>query len=488
MPLSREEFAKLPPEQQDALINGAPAVSTPKPPPMSKDEFAKLPPEQQNALAGIKPRPVRQAPPSAEQSFGNAFQAVGELGEKVDRYTGAPIRKAIGELQSGKSILESLSALRDQFGKPSNTAPTGKQIAQKAGVTDKGLSDLLPGAFNETGEGWKLQKGGWADISGSGAAGLGIDLAADPVNLLPLAGLAKKAIKSTAIGAKALETAAAPARKAAELFTKSHLNPTQAAKETIGIKAIGEAADEASRAGAIKFGASQKSTAKRLSDLVDETGAVKADAINASKGKIDPAVVAERFDKDIIEPLRAAPVENENLIRQLENKKQKFIDQYVAEGSRISPAQLEAERLAINSKSGGAVGDAKAAQSALYSDEIAKAATEPGFKEAADASKNLENALVMQGKPTATGGLSPMDVLNPKGAATKIAKSWVKGRTSSAASVTAKAVADLIENDTPLFRRLVESGVVTTDVLSSPQVREALSNQSPMQRRMKKGK
>ena len=107
-------------------------------------------------------------------------------GEFVDKYTGAPTRAAIEAGMEGESPLE---AFGEQFGEDPGMAPTGKQIAQKLGVTEKNLSDLAPGLFTEDPEmakEWlKFKKGGAADISGTGAAGLVIDILADPTNIIP---------------------------------------------------------------------------------------------------------------------------------------------------------------------------------------------------------------------------------------------------------------------------------------------------------------
>lgn len=122
------------------------------------------------------------------------------VGRAVDSYTGAPVRKAIGAYQDDKNPAY---AFMDQFGANPDLAPSGKEIAQKAGFSESSLSDVLPDLFNETGEGWKFQKGGWADPTASGAAGLGVDLVADWTNILPPSALAKALLKGGTAGAKA---------------------------------------------------------------------------------------------------------------------------------------------------------------------------------------------------------------------------------------------------------------------------------------------
>lgn len=123
-----------------------------------------------------------------------ALEGVATAGRFVDKFTGAPTRAAISAAQEGENPV---SAFGKQFGEDPSSAPTGKDIARRAGVPDTSLSDVLPGAFTDDpveAEKWyKFKKGGSADISASGAAGLGLDIVADPINLVPGAALAKGA-------------------------------------------------------------------------------------------------------------------------------------------------------------------------------------------------------------------------------------------------------------------------------------------------------
>lgn len=117
---------------------------------------------------------------------GAALQKVGEFGQFIDKYTGAPTRAAVHELQKDwKNVGGAAKKFGSQFGEDPNLAPTGKDIARYAGVTDESVSDVLPWAYSETGEGLPLKKGGWADPTASGVVGLGVDIAADPTNLIP---------------------------------------------------------------------------------------------------------------------------------------------------------------------------------------------------------------------------------------------------------------------------------------------------------------
>src|SRR5690606_27417119 len=81
--------------------------------------------------------------------------------------------------------------------------PTGKEIAEKAGVSSKETLFSLP----------------WiGDVSPAGAAGLAIDISADPTNLIPGAALARGVGQAAKGGARL-------AGKAAEATTKAVVSP-----------------------------------------------------------------------------------------------------------------------------------------------------------------------------------------------------------------------------------------------------------------------
>jgi hypothetical protein len=159
-------------------------------------------------------QPMSQ-PAQKEEGIGTKIlHGVEAVGRAIDSYTGAPTRKAIGALQDGDNPI---SAFKDQFGENPDLAPTGKQIAQKAGVPDTPLSQVAPNHFSDyrdpelerlekiaAGKSlWsdeakavrdyferlpkeaqielqKPRRGGANDITASGAAGLGVDVLADP--------------------------------------------------------------------------------------------------------------------------------------------------------------------------------------------------------------------------------------------------------------------------------------------------------------------
>lgn len=125
---------------------------------------------------------------------------VAPIAETVDRFTGAPVRAAIGAAQKGENPAQ---ALMNQIGADPKKAPTGREIAKQFGLSDTAASEIAPFLYDEDGTGWKLRKGGMLDTSAQGAAGLAIDAVADPTNVIG-AGVALKGAKAVGkLGVKA---------------------------------------------------------------------------------------------------------------------------------------------------------------------------------------------------------------------------------------------------------------------------------------------
>lgn len=202
--ISDEEMAVLQKHgQAKPLVNAAPDY-------LSDEEMAALQPSAWDATES-----------ALTSGVGAAAKVVAPIGSAVDRFTGAPIRAGIGAAQNG-NFGQVIPAIVGQFGQNPELAPTGKEIAQKAGVPNTSLSDVFPGLYSDTGKGLALQRGGMFDPTASGVAGLGIDIAADPTNLIPGVVAAKGAAKLGAEGGKiALGGGFKAASKASEALTGS---------------------------------------------------------------------------------------------------------------------------------------------------------------------------------------------------------------------------------------------------------------------------
>jgi hypothetical protein len=153
----------------------------------------------------------------------DTLSGVAAVGNFVDSYAGAPTRAAIGNLQDSAirgqklgpdtlgdqptqnagvglgDLYESGKAFVNQFGENPDLAPTGKDIATKAGLSTKENIVITP----------------YMDpVSPAGIAGFLLDLGADPTNAIPGATVAKMAGKAAVkTGGIALKSSA----KAAEL-------------------------------------------------------------------------------------------------------------------------------------------------------------------------------------------------------------------------------------------------------------------------------
>jgi len=206
------------------------------------------------------------------------------VGNTIDSYTGAPMRAAISSaqrIQEPGSQNPIMAAVR-QFGENPLLAPTGRDIVRKAGVPDTALSEVAPSVFTtdpEKAKDWfKFEKGGAADITASGAAGLGMDLAADPLNFVPVTRVAKLVSDGVGAGARGITKAASKVGSVAARGGEAALQT--AAKipgaRPVGVVAnvIGETATET--ASAIK----NMFTPRQAGDYVKLTQIAKTHGIN----------------------------------------------------------------------------------------------------------------------------------------------------------------------------------------------------------------
>lgn len=170
--------------------------------------------------------------------------AVGTAGEFIDRYTGAPIRAGIGkamDYDSSKALQspatsslgsEFIKGYSQQFGEPSEKAPSGKDILARAGV---------PTTEYSTGLILDPYKAKTLKVSPAGVGGAVLETVADPVAAFSLAGKtpARAAKAAYDIGGKAATEATALGGRVAfgipqeqsRLFMQSPWEATKAAKE-----------------------------------------------------------------------------------------------------------------------------------------------------------------------------------------------------------------------------------------------------------------
>lgn len=173
-----------------------------------------------------------------------------ELGllEKLDSYTGAPTRAAIGAAQDGKNPL---SAFTGAWGEDPAKAPTGRQIMTKAGVSDEQTKGLTaqqqmefdkknqPGLYAQNIKNPNYYQDKGPGLSDAQVLGAGVDAVADWTNAaLPAAGLVGKALsKGAPIAKEAL--AAAKSATTARMAQKAEAGAEAAAKVAAEVKGGG---------------------------------------------------------------------------------------------------------------------------------------------------------------------------------------------------------------------------------------------------------
>lgn len=165
---------------------------------------------QSAPAAEVAPWMKYQAAP-AEESYGQkALGLLGKAANKIDSYTGAPMRAGIGAAQDadqpGDIPAVAFEAAKKQFGADPALAPTGKDIVKKAGVSDQDIELTTFG-------------GGKVKMNPAGIAGFGMDVAANPLNFVgPAASLAGKAARTGGVALPAAADLASGAAKGLESF------------------------------------------------------------------------------------------------------------------------------------------------------------------------------------------------------------------------------------------------------------------------------
>ena len=176
-----------------------------------------------------------------ETSIGQSvLQGVADVGQFIDTYTGAPARAAIQEFkdvltmpkglatapgvpqgfpQLTKAAVRGVAKFGSQFGEDPALAPTGKAIAADLGASTEETIGL---PFTDT------------KLSPAGIAGFGIDVIADPTNIIPVAAPAKLLAKGSKAGSKAALKGSAAA--ADFLTSKAGLGTPIASATAVGKK------------------------------------------------------------------------------------------------------------------------------------------------------------------------------------------------------------------------------------------------------------
>lgn len=186
---------------------------------LTEEEFNNLSPEEQERLRQLAFKAGDKSPITTEGEQDSFLKRVGKtalgalvtVGEVVDRFTGAPTRAGLGEAALAEDgILGKAQAFGagfiEQFGEDPGKAPTGEEVSAALGIPEIPLTGPLA---RPTMLGLRESRIPEGVMTLRGAVGGAIDVAADPLNIIPGLSAASKGAKLLKLGrtAEILETA-----------------------------------------------------------------------------------------------------------------------------------------------------------------------------------------------------------------------------------------------------------------------------------------
>lgn len=241
---------------------------------------------EEEAILGVLENEIE--PPRGSKNDQEGY--VAKIGNFIDQYTGAAsTRKAVGTLMDGGGIGDAANAAYDQYFQHPDNAPTGKEIAVKAGFSDNGQTiPRNPMAIQDEQRAFNRQNVPTTSQVASPASvvGLGVDLVADPLNALPFVPIAKIAGAAGKTFNMALKGSAAAAKVADNVVTGGKI-----------VEAAGKASDVANYTSRATIEASKNAT-RSLKQLFSPNVAPdfeKLKAVAESNG-IDPSLLNEAHE------------------------------------------------------------------------------------------------------------------------------------------------------------------------------------------------
>ena len=262
-----------------------------------------------------------QAEPSTKEQFGPIEN------------TYAGIENAVGSgLSALQPVLKPISDLSSAVSKPIvegfKKTPKGQLYERAKNYISEQipgtLSDVIPGAYSETGEGFKLKKGGIADPSYKGAMETVENAIVDPMNLVvpEIGGLISKGAKvAGGVAKKAASSLSGLPKSVIETYME---HPAEINKMiTSGIEGL-----------PTQIHTEVKDT---IQAAIKKTGSELADTIKQSGGKVDMTKVAQSFD-DAIKEAEDMYYKNPTEIN-LDNYDtiKNIKDKYIGQGGTIDP-------------------------------------------------------------------------------------------------------------------------------------------------------
>ena len=239
-----------------------------------------LTPSEAEELASLEAefssQPIDDGPGLLESLGKGALDTAMAAGEFIDRYSGAPTRAAIGALTTGSNPA---SAFINQFGDDTELAPTGKEIAQNLGFSNqRGSIPRNPMAVGDEERAFRRPVSKEVEVySPADVAGLGIDLAADPLNYIPFGPIVSRGAKAT----KAVTTEGGKIALKGSLAGIEALSGSN--KVTRAVETSGKYLDEVAKSIKTKFNPSRAEDFEKFSQI-------------ASKNGIDPSILPETVE------------------------------------------------------------------------------------------------------------------------------------------------------------------------------------------------
>lgn len=186
----------------------------------------------------------------SDGSGGGIMDTVIKGAQAIDSVGGAPTRAAIYAAQEGKNPI---SAFASQFGEDPGLAPSGEKIVQRAGVSSPTAAKVL---------------------------GFGVDLVADPLNLVPIGKVASLGARGASAGVKTVAKGAGAVADVA----------AQGARRLPGAKTVGTTVN------IIGVGASNTAEALKKMFTPSQADDWKSLKAIAKKNNIDPRILPESVE------------------------------------------------------------------------------------------------------------------------------------------------------------------------------------------------
>lgn len=326
--MAQDLFAPPTKEELAATSGGASNKDLFAPP--TKEELANFSPQENPE--GFMDAPISNA---VKWSAGVGLRGLEKVGQTLDKYGGAPTRAALKAGFEQGSPKAGLLAFKGQFGEDPALAPTGKQLAQEIGVPDTALSDVMPGLYHEAGQGIKiptsldelksgkysrelgLEKGGLLDPTASGAVGLGIDVAADPLNFIPISEVSKLSKIPGAIekmpGAmkafsesKAIKQAGGMLKDFRKLVGKDKVADYGQAllRETVPV--LDESGKVVGESPIMAFGDTVEGVADKVATKKQELGKALGDLYKDTQGGVNEYILSDKADPEVLNKLSSS--------------------------------------------------------------------------------------------------------------------------------------------------------------------------------------